>query len=460
MIFLKLTRSAKTFFTRFGWLIAELVFVFLGLYGAFLLERMHDDEMDLMRKSQILQALTDEFVEYSVELSEASSSLDEAYGIPFFSSYQSGERPFPQPIPYGGLGSVNTGIWVAMLQSGGIEVLEVELIQQVQLFFKKLQDFLDLYTRFERLTESMVLPEMDQDTSFFYEPDGPELRDKYKWYVNQLFQIGMSLRALSEQAISTQALLEDELAQTLRLQNNETLIPSSSEERIHSEQGINEENDEAEVIEEEPEIIPDETESNEEGVHGQALAFLAQESDQLCNLLTRSSKEIDEKYGAPFLESYSLGDRPIPIPVVGALFQKIDLNPIKSLLQSDGIDQVLESELLATHRRLVAKLEEVQGIYLSFSERCQSELTVADEINNSQFYLSEEVVLKENFIWYPNTLFTLMSALGDCSNEAKDAFSIIEQRYPEVSTISDDLTESSLTKPQDESDLNSSIKHE
>ena len=59
MIFLKLTRSAKTFFTRFGWLIAELVFVFLGLYGAFLLERMHDDEMDLMRKSQILQALTD-----------------------------------------------------------------------------------------------------------------------------------------------------------------------------------------------------------------------------------------------------------------------------------------------------------------------------------------------------------------------------------------------------------------
>jgi hypothetical protein len=50
--------------------------------------------------------------------------------------------------------------------------------------------------------------------------------------------------------------------------------------------------------------------------------------------------------------------------------------------------------------------------------------------------------------------------LGDCSNKAKDAFSIIEQRYPEVSTLSDDLTESSPTKPQDESDLNSSIKHE
>jgi hypothetical protein len=347
-----------------------------------------------------------------------------------------------------------------MLQSGGIEVLEVELIQQVQLFFKKLQDFLDLYTRFERLTESMILPEMDQDTSFFYEPDGPELRDKYKWYVNQLFQIGMSLRALSEQAISTQALLEDELAQTLRLQNNETVIPTSLEERIHSEQGINEENDKTEVIEEELETPPEQAELNEEGIHGQALAFLAQESDQLRNLLTRSSKEIDEKYATPFLESYSLGNRPIPTPVVGALFQKIDLNPINSLLQSDGIDQVLEGELLSSHRKLVAKLEEVQSIYLSFSQRCQSELTSADQINISQFYSSEEVVLKENFSWYPDTLFSLMSALGDCSNEAKDAFSIIEQRYPEVSTLSDDLTESSPTKPQDESDLNSSIKHE
>ena len=36
---------------------AELVFVFLGMYGAFLLERMHDDDMDLLRKRQILQAL-------------------------------------------------------------------------------------------------------------------------------------------------------------------------------------------------------------------------------------------------------------------------------------------------------------------------------------------------------------------------------------------------------------------
>ena len=219
MLFLKVTRSVKRFGARFGWLMAELVFVFLGMYGAFLLERMHDDDMDLLRKRQILQALVDEFEDYETELGSASSSLDEAYGVPFFTAYGAGEKPFPTPIPYGGMGSVNTGIWEAMLQSGGIEVLEVEVIQKVQVFFKKLQDLLDLYSRFERLTEQMILPEMDQEVNYFYQTEGSELRDKYKWYVNQLFQMGMGLRALSEQAASTMAILQKELDLTIQVQD-------------------------------------------------------------------------------------------------------------------------------------------------------------------------------------------------------------------------------------------------
>ena len=48
--FSKLTRTAKNFSSRFGWLIAELVFVFLGLYGAFLLERMNDEKNGFVEK--------------------------------------------------------------------------------------------------------------------------------------------------------------------------------------------------------------------------------------------------------------------------------------------------------------------------------------------------------------------------------------------------------------------------
>jgi len=216
MLLFKVTKSVKQFGARFGWLIAELVFVFLGLYGAFLLERMHDDEMDQLRKRQILQALVDEFANYEDELSRASHSLDEGYGVPFFTSYSNGEKPFPSLIPFGGMGSVNTGIWEAMLQSGGIEVLEVEMIQQVQGFFKKLQDLLDLYSRFERLSENLILPMMEESVDYFYECNSTELKDKYKWYVNSLFTVGMSLRELSIQAKMTKGLLSREYEEISR----------------------------------------------------------------------------------------------------------------------------------------------------------------------------------------------------------------------------------------------------
>jgi hypothetical protein len=214
VLFLKLTRSAKTFFTRFGWLVAELVFIFLGLYGAFLLERHNDDKNDLIRKRQILQAIVDEFEGYSEEFAEASATIDENYAEPFLSAYAGQEKPFPTPIPFGGLSSVNTGIWEAMLQGGGIDLLEVEDIQRVQGFFKKLQDFLDLFSRFERLNASFILPEMDRNASFFYEVDSPQLRSKYGWYVNQLFSIGTTLRELSSESLETLEFLKRELKNT------------------------------------------------------------------------------------------------------------------------------------------------------------------------------------------------------------------------------------------------------
>ena len=213
MIFLKLTRAAKGFFSRFGWLVAELVFIFLGLYGAFLLERRYDEQVEQMRKRQILEALVEEFKGYSEEFSAASTSIDEAYAEPFFAAYAGQEKPFPTPIQAASMGSVDTGIWQAMLQGGGMDVLEIDVIQRIQAFFKKLQDFLDLYTRFEFLSTTFIMPEMDRNASFFYEEESPQLRSKYAWYVNQLFVIGTTLRELSEESAATHEFLKAELVE-------------------------------------------------------------------------------------------------------------------------------------------------------------------------------------------------------------------------------------------------------
>ena len=51
---------------------------------------------------------------------------------------------------------------------------------------------------------------MDESVDYFYECNSTELKDQYKWYVNSLFTVGMSLRELSIQAKMTKGLLSRE----------------------------------------------------------------------------------------------------------------------------------------------------------------------------------------------------------------------------------------------------------
>ena len=99
MLFLKVTKSVNSFAGRFGWLLAELVFVFMGLYGAFLLERMHDEDMDLLRKRQILQALIDEFENYESELGSSVNQWMKHMAALFSVPTEPANDPFPNPSP-------------------------------------------------------------------------------------------------------------------------------------------------------------------------------------------------------------------------------------------------------------------------------------------------------------------------------------------------------------------------
>lgn len=418
MIFLKLTRSAKTFFSRFGWLIAELIFVFLGLYGAFLLERSNDDKNDLIRKKQILEALVDEFVEYESDLIAASEKLDEGYGIPFFTAYSGGEKPFPQPLPFGhggGLGDLNTGIWEAMLQSGGIDVLEVELIQEVQQFFKKFQDMHSVYERFERMVELMIMPELDQNNSFFYQSEGPELRDKYKWYVHQLFTIGMSLRGLSEQAGSTKDLLQGELQTTLALQQPKP--PSKS-------QNINGRKRTRRKLSQAPKKDPVEDEQQEETVEentnelsdagAPTVANLRKHCQAVAEFFERTKASYDQAHALPFFNAYSEGTQPIPLALTENLLDGISPEPLSTFLASDEIEETLPPEVLDSLDQLIGKMKETEGLSREFIRLSEAEVFSLEDANTAFFYEGNATELKEEYRWYPNILYSMGLALEGC----------------------------------------------
>jgi hypothetical protein len=403
MLFLKVTKSVRGFFKRTGWLVAEVVLVFLGMYGAFLLERMHDEEMDLLRKKQILQALVDEFENYEEELSSASHSLDEGYGIPFFTAYSSGEKPFPSPIPFGGMGSVNTGIWEAMLQSGGIEVLEVEMIQEVQGFFKKLQDLLDLYSRFERLTENLILPMMDESVEYFYESNSTELRNKYKWYVNSLFTVGMTLRELSAQAGNTKELLSKEYQKTfndLLPEEDEVLTIPTSEKEDDSSTNF---------------------ESNSISEEGEDLVLIQTFEDELLKtliLFSKASENFDDNYAIPFFTSYSNGECPVPFSFTFPYLPEGTLDNMKALItdleslnySQESISSESLQEYLINTIQLLDSIKEF--------ELKSSSLFNEDRSGNLSFYEENSTALSSDYEWFPNELFTIGTALRSVSEES------------------------------------------
>ena len=430
MIFLKLTRSAKNFFTRFGWLFAELIFVFLGLYGAFLLERAHDDKMELMRKKQILEALVDEFVEYESDLTTASEKLDEGYGIPFFSAYSGGEKPFPQPLPFGhggGLGDLNTGIWEAMLQSGGIDVLEVELIQEVQQFFKKFQDMHSVYERFERMVELMIMPELDQNNTFFYQAEGPELRDKYKWYVHQLFTIGMSLRGLSEQAGSTKELLLGELKQTLALQQPKAASKTQNlNGRKRTRRKFLQDPKQVPVAEEEPENeeqLVEESPDELPVAQAQAFGYLREQCQKVASFFESTKAAYDEAHALPFFNAYSEGAQPIPVAFTDNLLEGISSEPLSKFLSSQGIEGILPAEVFEALGKLIGEIKETEGLNQEFIRLCEAEISTLNDANLTAFYEGNATEINEEYRWYPNILYSMGLALEGCQAEADSILS-------------------------------------
>ena len=66
-----------------------------------------------------------------------------------------------------------------------------------------------------------------RNSQTFYEENTPQLRNKYKWYANQLFDLGTNLRSLSEEAAATQAVLEQKLRDTIIEKNPDAVFDAN-----------------------------------------------------------------------------------------------------------------------------------------------------------------------------------------------------------------------------------------
>ena len=205
MKFRNLLKRARSIFV-------ELLIVFVGVYAAFSLDRWNDNRAAERQREQILLALLQNLEVYIEELREESAEFEATHFAPFMDAYENDEMPLPDAIPMGGSG-LSSDFWSAMLQAGGLEVLEIETISQIETYYTVLRFAVGRITTFDEVMTAHLVPQLDSGLEEFYDLEDKRLRKRYEWYPMMLGETNRQLHRISVAADALKSVLEAELGE-------------------------------------------------------------------------------------------------------------------------------------------------------------------------------------------------------------------------------------------------------
>ena len=196
--------------SKLFWLLVELVIVFIGVYAAFTLDSLREDQKAEHRQHQFLEAL-------HLDFEQSQSHLDAS--IPFviasidtiLTDYAQGQMP-----RLGHLSleiSFRSRAWEAMMQSGAIDLLDVALILEIENYYGQVESLYNRMQEDEQLSAGLILPQSEASTEFFYDMSTGKLRPPYAWYMRALEYYKNSMSQLRDRNRIILALLTGQLHQ-------------------------------------------------------------------------------------------------------------------------------------------------------------------------------------------------------------------------------------------------------
>ncbi|MFL6520034.1 MAG: hypothetical protein ACJ8NS_07425 [Chthoniobacterales bacterium] len=162
---------------------AELLLVFLGAYAAFWLTKHQEHQDDIHRRQQILAAYEEQL---TGDLENARILRDtQAKGLAAFKrKIDAGEMP---PLNTFSFSSDYSPTDVAtLLQSGGYQLLDVKTLVALHQLESVLRGGVSTFQRAQQLSDTLIVPNLDQDITFFYDPATKQLRKRFTRYTEAL----------------------------------------------------------------------------------------------------------------------------------------------------------------------------------------------------------------------------------------------------------------------------------
>ena len=167
------------FFSRMGRWAAELVLVFIGVYGAFWLNNYQQHEQNLRRHDQILASL-EEGLKEGIESAKTEGAKQDKVLAELRRALNAGEMP---PLHLFAFTTDYSPSDIAtLLQSGGMELLDVKTLTALRNLESVIRGGLSRMAHYEKLSDEMIVPNLDQDVSFFYDPATKKLRKRFEKY--------------------------------------------------------------------------------------------------------------------------------------------------------------------------------------------------------------------------------------------------------------------------------------
>ena len=169
--------------SQLGRWLAELVLVFVGVYSAFWLNNYQQHQEQLKRRDQILGYLQQR-LEDGIASTKSEDAKEEQLVAQFQRSLDAGQMPPLRMFAFNT--DYNPADIATLLQSGGIELLDIKTLSVLRQLESAIRGDLSGLAHFQKLSDELIVPNLDQDISFFYDPATHKLRKKFEKYPDAL----------------------------------------------------------------------------------------------------------------------------------------------------------------------------------------------------------------------------------------------------------------------------------
>src|ERR1044071_3235993 len=178
------TTEKHSRFAHFGSWVAELILVFGGVYAAFWLSNYQQHQQDAQRRDQIL-GFIEQTLSEGIEGSKVNRAKEqEPEAAEFRRALDAGEMPPLRPFVF--ITDYSPSDLATMLQSGGVQLLDVQTLRALRSDESVIRWGLQRMSRYQKLSDDLIVPNLGQDISFFYDPTTNKLRKRFEIYPKAL----------------------------------------------------------------------------------------------------------------------------------------------------------------------------------------------------------------------------------------------------------------------------------